>query len=114
MAPARGFPWKPRAHPTPLCPVFGSPFPSPTWKHPLELCGLHLLILAFCVVQELTKMDHLEKNERTPSLLSLYFIFPTDPVLFYLYLTPSPWDPLIHNLGHSCSAFQWNIENIKI
>lgn len=39
--------------------------------------------------------------------------FPLTQSYFYLCWTPNPRDPLIHKLGHFCSAFQWNIENIE-
>lgn len=104
MTPARGFPWKQRAHPTPLCPVLGSPFPSPTWKHQLELWGLHVLILGFCGVQELTKMDHLEKNKNTPSPLNL-LIFPTDQELFLFILNSKPLGSLNSQIGSFLLSF---------
>lgn len=88
-----------------MCPVLGSPFPSPTREHPLELCALHLLILGFCVLQELTEMDHLEKNEHTHSLLSLYFIFPTDPELFLFVLNSKSPGPLNSQTGAFLLSF---------
>lgn len=85
-------------------PPLPSPFSSPTCEHPLELWGLHVLILGFCGVQELPRMDHLEENKNTPSPLSR-FIFPTGQELFLFVFNSKSLGPLNSQIGSFLLSF---------
>lgn len=71
----------------------------PPVKNPLEL------ILGFSVLQELTEMDHLEENKNTPSVLSLYFIFPTEQELFVFVFNSESLAPLNSQIGSFLLSF---------